>query len=382
MEHLEASRDARTSARVLPEHARLHNLVLVLRSLFHGGTMSRADLARATGLTRVTTSGLVSELTRKGLVVEKGARTPSGPGKPGVLVDLDRTGLQVVALDLSGAEEYRGALMDLTGAVLARRSVARRPEETSQQAQQAVVDLARRLVDGAAGRVLGVGVASPGVISDEGVVLVAPNIGWEGVPLREVLHEELGVPVVVRNDANAAALAEHTLGKAESDLLLVRVGHGVGAALLIRGQLVVGRYNAAGEIGHVPVGEESDGPVCACGKRGCLEAWIAVPRLHEMLAETDGCGTGEHQTVLREAGRRLGLMLAPVVGALNLSDVVVAGPRDLFGGTLLDSAVETLRSRTLGRFHTQVRMRLPADSEDIVLRGGLVMVLDAELGIS
>lgn len=370
-------RDAASSRRVLPAHARLHNLTLVLRSLFHGGAMSRADLARATGLTRVTTSELVAELARKGLVVEKGARTPSGPGKPGVLVDLDRTGLQVIALDLSGAEEYRGALMDLTGTVLKRQSVGRGPAETSQQAQQAVIELARHLVDGAAGRVLGLGVASPGVISDEGVVLVAPNIGWEGVPLREVLHAELGVPVVVRNDANAAALAEHTLGEAESDLLLVRVGHGVGGAVLIRGQLVVGRYNAAGEIGHVRVGDAPGGPLCACGARDCLEAWIAVPRLNEMLEETD-----DRETVLREAGRRLGIMLAPIVGTLNLSDVVIAGPRDLFDGTLLDSALKTLQSRTLGRFHTQVRMRLPADSEDIVLRGGLVMVLDAELGIS
>ncbi|GAA1176927.1 ROK family transcriptional regulator [Nesterenkonia xinjiangensis] len=378
--HGALSRGARDARPVLPGHARIHNLALVQRELFHAGAMSRADLARATGLTRVTTSALVGELVDRGTVVERGLRAPSGPGKPGVLVDLDREGLQVISLDLSGVDAYRGALMDLTGKVLAREEEPRRSGESSRQAQEAVLALARRLRGRADRRVLGVGVGSPGVISDEGVVLAAPNIGWEGVPLRDLLQRDLEDPVVVRNDANAAALAEHTLGDADPDLFLVRVGRGVGGALMVRGELVVGRYNAAGEIGHVPVGE-GGGPPCACGKRGCLEAWISVPSLTRLLHEADRDG-GSAEDVLSEAGTRLGIMLAPIVGALNLSDVVLAGPADLLGGRFLDAAQEALRSHILGRFHTQVRIRLPEHSDDIVLRGGLVMVLESELGIS
>lgn len=370
---------ARTQERVLPEHARLHNLVLVLRSLFHSGAMSRADLARATGLTRVTTSGLIAELISKGIVVEKGTRTSSGPGKPAVLVDLDRVGLQAVALDLSGADEYRGALMDLRGAVITRSRVRREPGESSSQAQAAVVGLAQDLVQAADSRLLGVGVGSPGVISEDGVVLEAPNIGWEGVPLRQLLQDELDVPVIVGNDANAATQAEYTLGQAEPDLLLVRVGRGVGAGLLIRGTLVSGTHHAAGEIGHVPVAEDDPAaPSCACGKVGCLEAWISVPRLTAAL-HREGA---DREAILRGAGARLGTVLAPVVSMLNLSDVVVAAPPALFGDTFLDAAGENLRSHTLGRSHAEVRMRVPAESEEIVLRGALVMVLSAELGIS
>lgn len=370
---------ARTQERVLPEHARLHNLVLVLRSLFHSGAMSRADLARATGLTRVTTSGLIAELISKGIVVEKGTRTSSGPGKPAVLVDLDRVGLQVVALDLSGADEYHSALMDLRGAVIARRRVRRESEESSSQAQAAVVGLARDLVQAADSRLLGVGVGSPGVISEDGVVLEAPNIGWQGVPLRQLLQDELGVPVVVGNDANAAAQAEYTLGETEPDLLLIRVGRGVGAGLLIRGMLVTGTHHAAGEIGHVPVGEDApDAPSCACGNIGCLEAWISVPRLTAAL-HREGA---DREAILRGAGARLGTVLAPVVSMLNLSDVVVAASPTLFGDIFLDAAGENLRSHTLGRSHAEVRMRVPAESEEIVLRGALVMVLSSELGIS
>ncbi|MDS2173348.1 ROK family transcriptional regulator [Nesterenkonia sp. CL21] len=374
------SRSARPAGPVLPEHVRVHNLALVQRELFHAGPMSRADLARATGLTRVTASGLVGELIAREVVVEQGPRARSGPGKPGVLVDLDREGLQVISLDLSGAEAYRGAVMDLTGTILACLEEPRRGRETSDQAQVTVLALARNLLALADRRVLGVGVGTPGVVSDQGVVLTAPNIGWDGVPLRDLLHRELSVPVVVRNDANAAALAEQTLGGGDPDMFLVRVGRGVGGALMIRGELVVGRYNAAGEIGHVPVGE-GGGPECVCGKRGCLESWISVPRLGELVQEAERAGR-PIEDVLSGAGTKLGILLAPIVGALNLSDVVVAGPRSLLEGTFLDAAQEALRSRILGRFHTQVRMRLPADSDDIVLRGGLVMVLESELGVS
>ncbi|WOF24008.1 ROK family transcriptional regulator [Microbacterium betulae] len=369
------SRRARTGTRQLPEHARVHNRALVLTTLFHEGAMSRADLARETGLTRVTTSDLVAELVRDGLVLELGLRAPSGPGKPALLVDLDRTGLLVAGIDLSGADEYVGAVMDLTGAVRTRISSPRATGETSEEAQATVVSLARRLVEAPGGRLLGVGVASPGVVSADGVVLEAPNIGWNGVPLRELLERELGVVVSVGNDANAAALAEYTLGGGEPDLILVRIARGVGAGLLLRGELVAGRHEAAGEIGHVPVG--SGGPECACGNRGCLEAWIAMPRLLEQLD-----GAPEPDAVLRDAGGRLGMALAPVVGALDVSDVVVAAPPELYDGVLLDAARDMLRERTLGRFRSRVRMRISEHNDDIVLRGALVMVLSTALGVS
>lgn len=384
MDSLATPRPPGASQRVLPRHARAHNLTLLLRTLFHGGPMSRADLARETGLTRVTTSDLVSHLLERELVVEKGARAPSGPGKPAVLVDLDREGLQVVALDLSGAQENVGVLMDLTGAVIDRRVRSRAQDGSSEDAVNEVVDLARSLVDAAEGRVLGVGVGSPGIISEEGLVLEAPNFGWEAVPLRGRLAEALEVPTVVGNDANAAALAEHTFGQADPDMFLVRVGRGVGGALLVRGELVVGSAQAAGEIGHVQVGE-GEGPECACGKTGCLEAWLSVPQLTRMLEEAQSAHPRDpdaRDLVLREAGGRLALVLAPIVGALNLSDVVIAAPHELFGGTLLDAALEKLKSHTLSRFHTHVRLRVPRQSDDVVLQGGLVMVLSSELGVS
>ncbi len=367
----------RAHGKVLPEHARGHNRSLVLQTLFHEGTMSRADLSRGTGLTRVTISDLVAELISDGFVLEKGVRESSGgPGKPAILVDLARDEHQIIGMDLSGSSPFTGAVLNLDGEVLVRREV---PEPASGDADAAlalVIRLARELVAAATRPVLGVGVGSPGVVGADGGVLTAPNYGWADVPLRDVLSAELGLPVVVANDANAAVLAECTLGAAEGDCMLVKIGLGVGAGLIIGGEPVIGRHFAAGEIGHVTVGTDG-GPPCVCGRDGCLEAWVAVPGLRRRISDS-----GDRDTVLRDAGERLGIALAPIVGALDLPEVTLSGPRDLLEGPFADSALETLRHRTLAQFHDGVRVRMTEHGSDIVLRGAAVMVLSERLGVS
>lgn len=365
----------RQAAKVLPEHARAHNRALVLQNLFHQGAMSRADLSRGTGLTRVTISDLVAELISDGYVVEQGTREASGPGKPAILVDLDREGHRIIGLDLSGPGRLLGAVLTLDGEIVARHD--RDVPADRDQILTAVTELARDLIADAHAPVLGVGVGTPGVVDDHGVVLTAPNFGWTGVDLEGLLASELGLPVLVANDANAAVLAEYTFGGAPDDVMLVRVGLGVGSGLLAGGQPMRGSRFAAGEIGHVTVGTDG-GPLCACGKVGCLEAWLAVPSLEQRIA---GNGT-EREATLRDAGERLGIALAPIVGALDLSEIVLSGPHELLDGTLADATVETLRTRTLARFHDGVRVRMTTQGDDIVLRGAAVMVLSGQLGVS
>lgn len=369
-------RALRPGGKVLPEHARGHNRALVLQTLFHDGAMSRADLARETGLTRVTISDLVAELIADGFVAEMGTRESSGPGKPAILVDLDRSGHRIVALDLSGSDTFIGAVLTLDGDIVVRREV---PLPAAEAVVDTVVALARDLVADSHAPVLGVGVGTPGVVDDRGVILTAPNFGWAGFDLESALRNALGLPVLVANDANAAVLAEYTFGGAPDDVLLVKVGRGVGSGLLASGQPMRGSRFAAGEIGHVTVGTDG-GPQCACGKIGCLEAWLSVPSLTARLAgvQTDA----ERDGVLRDAGERLGIALAPVVGALDVSEIVLSGPPELLGGPLADAALETLRARTLAQPHDGVRVRMTEQGQDIVLRGAAVTVLSGQLGVS
>jgi hypothetical protein len=186
----------RSGAKSLPEHARGHNRSLVLQTLYRSGELSRADLARATGLTRVTISDLVADLIGAGLVIELGPRDEARPGKPATLLGINRTGRCVIGLDLSGADRFHGAVLDLDGGVLERRQVAL-DQATGADAVERVAGLARQLVAAASTPVLGIGIGSPGVVDGNGVVLTAPNLGWTGVPLRAALSEATGLPVFV-----------------------------------------------------------------------------------------------------------------------------------------------------------------------------------------
>ena len=355
--------------KAVPGDTRRHNRSLVLRTIFRSGPLSRADLARSTHLTRAATSELAAELLADGLVEELGTRSDQGVGKPATLLGLVPDARLTVTLDLSDDARFRAALVDLGGKVLDRRTAprdGRRADAALELATELCVDLA-----GAAARpLLGVGVGSPGVVDPAGIVLEAPNLGWHGVDLSARLAHALDVPVHVANDANAAALGELGLGgPGERSLFLVKIGHGVGAGLVLDGHLVVGDRFAAGEIGHVVV--DPDGATCACGRIGCLETAVAAPRLRR--------GNDRER---RAGGRRLGEALAPVVSALNLREIVLSGPLDVLDESFRAAALDAIRERTMPAVGDNVDIRLSSLGEDDVLLGAAMLVLDRELGVA
>src|SRR5262249_35657563 len=161
------------------------------------------------------------------------------------------------------------AVVNLAGKVIARREVPRRGE-TGSKATAAIIRLVKDMAKSMERPLLGIGVATPGIVDDDGVVLTAAHVRWNDEPLAAKLQSALDVPSYVVNDANAAVLAEHSaMGVETENLLLVRVGGGVGAGIVIGGELFVGDHFAAGEIGHVVVDDEA--ALCKCGRRGCLE---------------------------------------------------------------------------------------------------------------
>jgi predicted NBD/HSP70 family sugar kinase len=361
---------------------------MVLQQLFHSGPGSRADLARATRLTRVTVSDLVASLMAEGLVAEIGPGPTGKVGKPATMVALRTDAFQIVAVDLTDDELMHGAVLELSGVILQRASVAL-DGRTGQAAVDALIVFCRELMATASLPVLGIGVGSPGVIDDEGTVLEAPNRAWFDVPLAALLSAELGVPVHVANDANTAVLGEFTFGGASGDgLLVLTVGQGVGAGIVLDGSLVQGHNHAAGELGHVTVVDERDdvegslfGPaqLCACGRRGCLETVLSVPALRRRLA---GLDPQSADAALASVGRRLGVTLAPVVSALNLSEVVLSGPPELLAGPLRNAAFEALKERVMPVSSSDLELRMTALGEDGALSGAAVLVLSGQLGVT
>jgi len=360
------SRQLRPTGRLLPEDSRRHHRSLLL---FRYGPASRADLARSSGLTRVTVSDVVADLVAEGLLAEDADPVQGRVGKPPVLVRIDAAARQIVAVDLSVDGEVQGALVDLAGRVETRRRLpleGRRGED----AVALVHALVRDLVGRASRPLLGIGVGTPGVVDAAGVVIDAPNLGWHGTPLAAGLAAAYDVPVFVANDANAAALGEHTFGDTgDGGLMLLRVGTGVGAGLILEGALLHGHRSAAGEIGHVVV--DPAGAQCACGRRGCLETVLAVPHLRAAGPEA-----------LASIGEQLGVVLAPVVGTLNLHELVLSGPLDLLDGPLREAADRTIRERTMPVSGEELVVRTSALGDDVVLVGAAVLVLAGQLGVS
>jgi predicted NBD/HSP70 family sugar kinase len=366
----------RATSKVLPEHARAHNRSLVLQHLFHEGPTSRADLARATSLTRVTVSDLVNVLLAEGLVEELGIQPGRRVGKPAILVGMRTDAYQIVAVDLSDDAVMRGAVMTLTGEAVARRSLP-----VDGRVGDELVDLltrfARSLLAAATRPVIGVGVGSPGVVDQAGRVIEAPNRQWTDLPLASILTDRLAMPVHVANDANSAALAEYTYGGAAGSMIVLTVGQGVGAGVMVDGARVHGAAGAAGELGHVTVID--DGEQCACGRRGCLETVLSAPAMRAAVADLDPDGA---DAALAGVGRVLGTTLAPVVGALNLADVLLSGPPELLDGALRTAAQQTLAERIMPTTAGTVQLRMATLDEDVVLAGAAVLVLAAQLGVS
>ena len=361
-------RPLRPIGKLLAEDTRRHHLSLILQQVFADGPASRADLARATGLTRVTVSDLVGSLIQDGLLAELGAPAETRVGKPPTLVGLLPDAAHIVALDLSPEDRLAGAVLDLFGQVKAR-VVIHREGASGEDAVRLVVRLARQLRAATDRPLLGIGVGSAGVVDGDGVVLNAANLGWANVDLTGILRRELHTSVYVANDANPAVLGEHTFGeRAAADLMLLRIGTGVGAGLVVGGALVEGHSSAAGEIGHVVV--DPDGARCACGRTGCLETVLAVPHLRRA------------DRSLAAVGVTLGEVLAPVVGTLNLSEIVLVGPLDLLEGELCQAVDATVRDRVMAASSAELVVRTSPLGDDLVLLGAAVLVLSNELGVS
>ncbi|MGH1493603.1 MAG: ROK family transcriptional regulator, partial [Acidimicrobiales bacterium] len=356
---------------------RSNNLRLVLQHLFGGEPLSRADIARATDLTAATVSTLISELEAIGLVAEVGPRREGTQvGKPPTMLQIQAAARNVIAVDLSDPETAHAAVVDLTGRILARSDVPTR-DANGDDAVGVVTQLISQTLNEATAPILGIGVGTPGVVSADGVVVEAANFGWHGVELRQQLEESFDLPVYVRNDANAAAIAEYSRGDHDyTNLAVVQIGSGVGAGFVLNGQPYEGQHAGAGEIGHLVV--DADGPLCRCGHHGCLETYVALPSISAALQE----GNADHGAVRQAAAEKLGVALAAIVAILDIDHILIAGPGELLGEHFCDDVLASLRTRCLDNVSKSVSVRFTPLGADIVLLGAAGVVLSQELGVA
>ncbi len=366
---------------------RLANQRRVLAALLgHGAqVLTQTDLIRVTGLASGTVSSIVRELAALEIV-----STVPGAGRRSTTVKLGPGAGLAVGIDF-GHRHLAVVLGDMTGTVLGetreRIDATLTPEAGLSRADELLDGL---LADHGSPRssVRSIGMGLPAPITDDVVLASAILPSWEGVNLREAATAALGCEVHIENDANLGALAEHRvgLGRGHDNVIFVKVSSGVGAGLIINGEIFRGSSGTAGEIGHLTLDEQ--GPLCRCGSRGCLEAYaasgtaLAMMRTQLPEAGIDDViaaarnGNVAALRVFEDAGLHLGWGLAAVTNLFNPGMIVVGGDMSHAGDLLLDSARLGLRRHVLaGAAATPVMVASLGDRASAV--GALIRAVEA-----
>ncbi len=367
--------------------------------------MSRAALARTIGLAPSTVSGIVQDLLEQGLVVISHVARSRG-GRPPVVLRFATDHYGFLGVDI-GASHVRVALMDADGCIVRSDGmsypVEDDPSGTLELVQRLLaVSTEHSLSEGRS--VVGVGVSVPSPLDPINPDQLSARIlpAWGGVPVFSRIEASCRVPVWIDNDANLGALAEHWwgAGRGTDTMAYIKVATGVGAGLIIGGQVFHGSAGIAGEIGHTAI--DPRGPLCRCGLNGCLEAMIGAGSLtrevrarledgaSSMLARVEP-GPAEIATaaraqdtlaleVLAQAGRYLGTAVANLVNLLNPARVIVGGSLPVLAAEhLLDPMRESVARRTLGRSFEATKVVVSELGEDAVVLGAATQVLASAL---
>lgn len=376
------------------QETRAHNESLVLATIYHRGPISRADVARETSLTRTTVSDVVAGLIEAGMAHEVGWG-PSTGGKAPILLEVPDDARHIIGIDL-GEKVFRGAIVNLRGKIVWATAIAVDFSD-GESALERVLQLIDRLLDATGRPIVGIGIGAPGLVdTDEGTVLQAVHLDWRALPLGRLLRERYGLPVYVANDSQATALAEHVFGGPRtSNLVVVRVGRGIGAGVILRGELFQGDGYGAGEIGHTAVVD--DGAPCRCGSRGCLEVMASsraivanlegkIPASGPTLQLEDvaaACASGDQlaRTAVAEAARFLGTALAGLIGALSVRRIVIVGSATVLGESWLEVVRATVRSRALPLLAAETSIEIGRVDADAVVLGASALLLTRELGL-
>ncbi|KAB8287154.1 ROK family transcriptional regulator [Bifidobacterium avesanii] len=399
--------------RINQEDLRNHNLSVVLDTLLQSsGPLSRAELAKATGLTKATMSLLASMLIDNHVVVEGEAAMQSSYGRPSTPLAVAPGTWAGIGLQIN-TDGYGYIVLDLTGRVVAQEWMDASlngcdPEEAFDRLD-ALVGPTERELKGLGYHVVGTGLALPGLVTDDQRLLSAPNLDWDMVDLREFdLVDRLHV--TADNEANLAALAQipgyatcrggqPSPIDAGGSFLYVSTDVGIGGALVRDGRVVTGDHGFGGEIGHLSVA--LDGPACRCGRRGCLEAYAG----RRAMVEAAGIASGESAArpgaaielyerwragdeaaveAIDRAVQALGSAISSTINLMDSQTVILGGFWQHFGDDLAERLTKTVAKQVLAGRELAMQVVMPPVGERPALRGaaevGLRRFIDNPLG--
>ncbi len=407
-----------------PSLLRQLNLAVVMHYLRERSPIYRAQLAEITGLNKTTVSSLVSELIALEYVQESGQSSAAGAaarmGRPAVMLELNPAAGCAIAAEV-GVDFISVAVANFTSDIIWRQTERTRHLEGQEAITERLLALLRTAIShglAATRRVLGMAVGVPGLVAlERGNILFAPNLHWHDVPLGMILRQAFGIPVLLDNEANLAALAEALYGSARAhrDVLYISAGVGLGGGIVRDGQIYRGASGFAGEFGHMNLDAsaafgDAAGQVCGCGNTDCWEtrvseralfadvvrrvtagqpsalAW-AVDDAHRGLGRTsltvplivDAAQGGDPVALaaLDDVGHALGAGIASLVNALNPELVVLGGSVSLAGEFLLPVIERELGQRALRWNRQAAQVAIAQHRFDACVMGGIATVIQS-----
>jgi len=366
------------------------NRSIVLNVVKTQGEVSRAAIAHQTGLSPATVTAITGQLIKEGLVFEKNTGDSTG-GRPPINLALNPRGGFVIGIKLM-EDQAVGALTDLNATILAKDSI-----ELDGSAVETTVEtllaLINRLVHSSGIRkkqLMGVGIGLAGVVDfAAGVVRQNPFFGWQNVPLRDLVQARLRVPVFIDNDVNTLTLSEKWLSasKPVDNFLVITIGRGVGMGIVLDGKIYRGKRGGAGEFGHIVV--DPNGPVCDCGKRGCLERLVSdgalvasaqqevdpsIQTLDELMRRVQA-GEPAAVAVLQHAGKQLGRQIANQVNVLDPNLIVISGEGIRMGEVFFSAVRAAFHENVMPGLAEDTEIRVDSWGDDIWALGAASLVI-------
>ncbi|PKG25603.1 ROK family transcriptional regulator [Niallia nealsonii] len=315
------------------------NKSLVLSLIISHSPISRADIAQQSGLNKGTVSSLVSELLEEQLIYESGPGESSGGRRPVMLLFNQGAGYSI-GLDL-GVNYIFGVLTDLQGNIVVQKNEKYKNssfEETLQLIQKVISFLISAAPSSPYG-IVGIGIGAPGIVNKEGDILLAPNLGWKNISLKTEIENVYNVPVIVENEANAGAYGEKKFGSGKhfDHLVYVSAGIGIGAGIIMNGELYNGFNGYSGEVGHMTI--DRNGIKCICGNKGCWELYASEQALLSKaqivninnktelslgeLMERARNGEQAVITLLEEIGQNLAIGIINIIHTFNPQQIII-----------------------------------------------------------
>lgn len=382
-----AQRNAQRGSRSLMRELNVSLLIELVRS---ARSISRAELARQSQLSAPTVGTIVDQLIERGILVEV-ALAPSNGGRPPVLLSIDATAGYVIGIKLRG-DGLTTVICDLEAEIVATREFPVSLVGDPDGAIQAIVSEVREVLRDAKvprSKVLGLGIGMSGVIdSNAGVCVSSHLLQWHNVEIESKLRRLLRLPVWIDNDVNTLAVAEKWSGDARGarHFVTLSIGRGIGLGIVIDRSLYRGAYGSSGEFGHIIV--EPNGPICECGRSGCLEAVVGEDSMRREIGDRLGhevsrdqmislVNAGDQVTreIVEAAGHKLGISVANVMTLLNPELLIICGEGTELGPTFLDPIVRSVREQTFASLGLKIEVKIQRWGDEAWAVGAATLVL-------